>query len=332
MKPTLSNIAKKANLSTATVSRILRKKNITNKPNEVKVLKIAREVGYPYIQLHKKKKKKKKIALILKMESGEFYPSLFNGIHYASSKYDLQLNLISIKNDKKNLIPEIIEIINEFYASIIFLPFLEQTDYKYIQNRAKGKKLISLAPIPDPVIQTISFDSYRGGYFIAKHFLDSGFNDVGIITGPTHILEANYRKNGFMDFVNSNQSINLKWIYPGDYSSLSGHKAFQNYAKESKQNIAVFSCNDSMAFGFIKEAIEHGFSIPKDMKIAGYDNLPTCEEIIPSLSSIHTDYNLLGKLVIKSIANSDPHDDTEPIGYFNLLPVELIKRNSTQVK
>ena len=158
MKPTLSNIAKKANLSISTVSRILRKKNIRNKPNEIKVLKIAREIGYPYIQLHKKKKKKKKIALILKMESGEFYPNLFNGIHYASSKTELQINLISIKNDKNKLISEIIEIINEFYASIIFLPFLEQPDYKYIQNRTKGKKIISLAPIPDPVIQTISFD------------------------------------------------------------------------------------------------------------------------------------------------------------------------------
>ena len=79
-----------------------------------------------------------------------------------------------------------------------------------------------------------------------------------------------------------------------------------------------------MAFGFIKEAIEHGFSIPKDIKIAGYDNLPTCEEIIPSLSSIHTDYNLLGKLVIKNIANSDPDDDTEPIGYFNLLFIQVL--------
>ena len=114
---------------------------------------------------------------------------------------------------------------------------------------------------------------------------------------------------------------------------MSGHKAFQNYKNEfGKKHLAVFSCNDSMAFGFIKEAIEHGFSIPKDMKIAGYDNLPTCEEIIPSLSSIHTDYNLLGKLVIQSIVNSDPNDETDPIGYFNLLPVELIKRNSTQLR
>ena len=207
MKPTLSNIAKKANLSIATVSRILRKKNIKNKPNEVKVLKIAREIGYPYIQLHNKNNKKKRIALILKMESGEFYPNLFNGIHYASFKSNLQLNLISIKNDNKNLIAEIIEIINEFYASIIFLPFLKQNDYINIQKKTRGKKLISLAPIPDPVMPTIFFDSYRGGYLIAKHFKDSANNEVGIITGPTNILEANYRKNGFLDFVNSNQSI-----------------------------------------------------------------------------------------------------------------------------
>ena len=135
-----------------------------------------------------------------------------------------------------------------------------------------------------------------------------------------------------MDFINSNQSIDLKWIYPGDYSPSSGHDAFKNYVMECKKNIAVFSCNDSMAFGFIKEAIEHGFSIPKDIKIAGYDNLPTCEEIIPSLSSVNTDYDLLGKLVLKSITNSDPDYENEPIGYFNLLPVELIKRDSTSLK
>tara|TARA_B100001029_G_scaffold176937_1_gene180693 strand:- start:1863 stop:2855 length:993 start_codon:yes stop_codon:yes gene_type:complete len=330
MKPKLSDIAKKAKLSVATVSRILRKKNLKNKPNEIKVLKIAREIGYPYIQLHKDQNKKKKIALILKMEKGEFYPSLFNGIHNASLATDLQLSLISVKKNKKNYISEIIDIINEFYASIIFLPFLTQNDYSYIQKRTIGKKLISLAPIPDPVVQTISFDSYRGGYLMAKYFFDSGFNEVGLITGPSKILEANYRKNGFLDYTNSNHSINLKWIYSGDYSAKSGHEAFQNYLINCKKNIAVFSCNDSMAFGFIKEAIEHGISIPKDLKIAGYDNLPTCKEIIPSLSSINTDYNLLGKLVIKSIISSDPHE-TDQIGYFNLLPVELKKRNSTAV-
>ena len=100
MKPNLKNIAKKAGVSIATVSRILRKKNLKNKPNEIKVLKIARELGYPYIQLHQIKSKKKKIALILKMEFGEFYPSLFNGIHHASLNSDLQLSLISIKDGK----------------------------------------------------------------------------------------------------------------------------------------------------------------------------------------------------------------------------------------
>ena len=330
MKPNLKNIAKKAGVSIATVSRILRKKKLKNKPNEIKVLKIAREMGYPYIHINQIKSKNKKIALILKMEFGEFYPSLFNGIHHASLNSDLQLSLISIK-DGKQPISEIIDIINDYHASIIFLPFLTQSDYSRIQNETKGKKLISLAPIPDPVIQTICFDSYRGGYLIAKHFFDSGFKDVGLITGPGIRLEANYRKNGFMDFINFNHSINLKWIYPGDYSIKSGHKAFQNYLQECKKNIAVFSCNDSMAFGFIKEAIDHGFSIPKDIQIAGYDNLPMCKDIIPSLSSIKTNYKLLGKQVIKSIVSSDP-DEADQAGYFNLIPVELKKRNSTMVE
>ena len=329
MKPTLKNISKKANVSVATVSRILRKKNLKNKSNELKVLKIAREIGYPYIQLHRNKIEKKKIALIVKMESGEFYSSLFNGLSQANLKTDLQLNLISIKDDLQPL-SEIISIINDFYASIIFLPHLSQSDYLKIKKHTKGKQLISLAPIPDPVIQTISFDSYRGGYLIAKHFFDSGYADVGLIMGPSNRLEANYRKNGFMDFINSNRSINLKWIYSGDYSTKSGHYAFQDYLQENIKNIAIFSCNDSMAFGFMKEAIEYGLSIPKDIKIAGYDNLPMCKDINPSLSSIKTDYKLLGRQVIKSIINLKP-DDVEQIGNFNLVPVELIKRNSTHV-
>ena len=86
-----------------------------------------------------------------------------------------------------------------------------------------------------------------------------------------------------------------------------------------------------MAFGFIKEAIENGFSIPKDIQIAGYDNLPMCKDIIPSLSSIETNYQLLGKQVINSIVSSDPND-TDQVGYLNLVPVELIKRNSTLVE
>ena len=83
-----------------------------------------------------------------------------------------------------------------------------------------------------------------------------------------------------------------------------------------------------MAIGFIKEASEKNVKIPQEIKITGYDNLPICVNMTPTLSSIKTNYKKLGKQVIFTFDNLSNKSLTEST--LSLIPVELINRDSTK--
>ena len=331
MKVTLKNIAKKSGTSIATVSRILKRKKTTYSNKELKVIKIAQDLGYPYIEFNNHSKKINKIAIILKMGLGEFYPSLLNGFIESSvnTDYQFSMNMIDIENESKP-IDKIIEIINQYDGACILITKLIEKNYLKIKKNTFNKPIISIAPIPNPVFNTVTFDSYRGGYLTAKSFFENGYNRIGLICGPNNSTEANYRKNGFIDFINSHKSMNINWVYNGDYSIESGHNAYLDLKKHSIKKITLFSCNDSMAIGFIKEAIEDGIKIPDNIKISGYDNLPICQNITPSLSSINTDYTKLGKQIITTFNQMQNNQLAEST--LSLIPIELIDRKSTSPK
>ena len=162
---------------------------------------------------------------------------------------------------------------------------------------------------------------------MAKHFYESGFSNVGIIYGKTNLAEANNRKNGFLDFINSHDSMNLVWEYDGDYSTLSGKKAFHNFKQEGiTENIAIFSCNDTMAIGFLREATASEGDIFKKIKLSGYDDIPMCKITIPSLTSISTNYMSIADQVISYFEKKN----TNLHGHLYVVPVNLVTRKSTK--
>ncbi len=188
--------------------------------------------------------------------------------------------------------------------------------------------IVSLSPIIDASISTITFNNYKGGYLAAKYLNEIGYQNFGIISGDETIFEASQRKNGFMDYLKLND-LECKWEFKGNYSIESGNTAFTDFQSRKISNIGIFGVNDYMCFGFMKLALLSGIKIPRELSIIGFDNTPFCDNSIPELSSISTDFVELGKRALSSIEKS--FIDYNKNDFFtNLVPVEIIDRNSTQ--
>ena len=203
--------------------------------------------------------------------------------------------------------------------------------YQKILNEIGNYPVISLAPIVNPVIDTVTFDAYLGGYLVAKHFEELGYTNVGIITGPSNKVEALYRKNGFLDYATTSKNLNCVWEYNGDYSVESGYQAYNNLKDRHQSKVAIFGSNDQTCFGFIKKAILDGRKIPDEIAIVGYDDLPFCKLFLPELTSVNTNFYELGKVSIRLLekkfqGQNDSH------GHINLVPVSLSVRTSSQRK
>ena len=328
MRTTLKQVADDTGLSIATVSRALRRNRRRYSKNEEKIYASARKLGYPFIG-KLDGEEQLTIALVSEVHQGEFYSSLFNGFYNSSKDSESDIVFVNLAKHSDDPVQHIINLSKKYSGICLFLPNLEKIDYKRIRQGVGKYPIISLTPMKNPTIDTVSFDSYSGGYMIAKHFEEQGYKNFGIVSGPSDAVDAVFRKNGFVDHINEKKDLNLVWEYKGDFSSDSGREAFLDYKHKNISDIAIFGCNDHTCFGFMKSALESGYQIPKDFIIAGFDNLSFCDTFTPELTSVATDFDILGKRAIRTIENM-VNDSNEIIRQFSMVPVEIIIRASTQ--
>jgi DNA-binding LacI/PurR family transcriptional regulator len=151
---------------------------------------------------------------------------------------------------------------------------------------------------------------------------------VGIIEGPSEMPESRFRTNGFKDYITHIADEKIVWNYRGDYTLESGSEAFYHFQKLENKPEAIFAANDAMAVGFMEAARKEGFEFPKDVAVAGYDNLPICVNHFPKITSVNTDYTRLAENTIDNLF-SRLGKPNEHQGIVSLVPVTLEVRDSS---
>lgn len=360
MKSTLKQIAEKTGFSISTVSRSLSNSSKISELTRSKVHQAAQELGYRAIPKKRRVRKKNKqlhFALLSDFRNGEFYAKFFCGYREASYLENVRVSLMSVQNQRNECVKSVQRVHrdNNYDGIILFFPALERRHYAHIlEVLPQDYPIISNALIENPNVTTITFDGYSGGHLAAAHLHHQGYRKLGIIEGPKIKPEARFRYNGFMDYVHQHKELELTWRYDGDYEFESGVKAFKNFRKLSsfevdieenphgsgasdapstsgrRQGIAeaVFATNDSMSAGFMESAKDAGLTIPDDVAILGYDNLPTCVHRKPLMSSINTDFVDLACSSIKTLKNKISNQGHQA-GTLSLINVDIAEREST---
>ncbi|MCR9133976.1 MAG: LacI family transcriptional regulator [bacterium] len=333
-KATLQDISDYTGLSISTVSRILRGESGSNSENVEKTINAAIKLKYPFNFTYLKNKyqfsSQTRIALITTLFPSEFYASLFAGISNASEATNFDVSFHHINPDKTDVL-EYIKVLmaNEIEGVILFLPMMSEPEYeRLLENLPSDFILISVLPIQNPSVDTITFDSYGGGYLVAQHFYQKGYYDVGIVNGPFERTESLLRRNGFQDYVARHKEMKLDWSFDGHFNFIDGAKAFDHYLQSKHKPRAIFFANDVMCVSFLSKAIEHGISVPDELAVVGFDDLPICQYVQPTLTSVRTDYSALGKKALE-VLNTKLFGEKQHAGVQSLIPVTLSKRKSS---
>jgi len=328
LRVTLKHIADDTGMSIATVSRALNRSKRKHTPSEKIIYASARKLGYPFIGGDTVDEDQLTVALVTEVHEGEFYSSLFHGFYRASKKTASDVLFVNLAKHSDDPIEHIINLSKKYSGICLFLPNLDKIDYSRLKEGVGQYPILSLTPMKNSKIDTISFDSYSGGYMIAEYFEELGYTKFGFISGPPAAVDAVFRKNGFLDHIQESNELELVWSFAGDFSLSSGKAAFNDFKNTGLKDIAIFGCNDHTCFGFMKGAIENGYQIPDDFIIAGYDNLSFCKTFTPELTSIATDFYKLGKKAIRIIENMVA-EGSDSLGHKTMLPVEIKTRGST---
>jgi len=332
MKIGLKEIAEDTGFSISTISRVLNGSDKISEDTQKKVLASAEKLGYKLIKNGKKAASDTlNIALVgTGFHGGGFYSSFFHGLNQSARQNGARLFLTAIDDHEKELLKVLKSLTDAYYDGIVlFVPELKSTDYNRIREMLPSKyPIISNSLIENPVFPTVTFDSYSGGFLAADHFHDQGYNKVGIILGPPERSESRFRKNGFIDYIHQQKEMELVWICEGDFTLDSGIKAFESFIDASERPEAIFASNDTMAYGFLQSAKRGGFSMPEDIAVIGYDDLPNNKYTFPKISSINTDYEKLGDATIKTLFERIRGTDLNS-NMLSLVPVSVSHRETT---
>ncbi|KMK74340.1 LacI family DNA-binding transcriptional regulator [Alkalihalobacillus pseudalcaliphilus] len=333
MNLTIRDIAKKAGVSPATVSKIINNYNGISEKTKKKVMDIIDETGYlpTFSAKVLATKKSNLIGLIYAGKVNvDFTHPFFNEVVTAFKKAIglLGYDIIMFSNEqfyKDN--GSYLARCSHFHVDgcvIIAGEDVEDSIYELVEN---GVPCVGIdIELEQPKASYVMTDNIHLARKVVQHFYLSGVKAIGYIGGKKDSVISMYREQGFNEaMAQLGLIINDDWIKYGDFHEESGYLAMKEIFKTKFYPQAIFAASDFMAIGAIRAIKEQGLQVPDDIKIIGVDDIEVCRYSNPTLTTIRQDKERLGKLaarMLNDLINGTSH--MKPI----LTDSELIIRES----
>lgn len=168
----------------------------------------------------------------------------------------------------------------------------------------------------------VGSDNRLGGAVVADHFIALGRRHPVFIGNPSH-PEIFERLNGFVDAL-AKHGIKPLLMRRDEFTPDSGMDAVHSLHTRKVSFDAIFACSDLLAMGAIRATLELGRSVPGDVSVVGYDDMPLGASFLPPLSSVRQDWQEGGILLARKVLALIHHEPTKS----ETLPVALIVRST----
>lgn len=148
----------------------------------------------------------------------------------------------------------------------------------------------------------VSVDNYTGARMAVEHLLAQGYRRIGCVAGPPIWWEAQQRQRGWRDaLADADRDHDDSWIVFGDWTAASGMTALPQLLAQHPDIDAVFAINDQMALGVLKAAYQARQQVPHDLGVIGFDDIPEAAYFLPALTTVRHDLKGVGTLAVSML-------------------------------
>ena len=291
-KTTIYDIAKKLNITAATVSRALNNNpKISEKTRKI-VFEAATEMNYKQnkLALALKSGKSKNVAVIVPRIDRSFFSTVIRGIEEELYPHGYHV-IICQTYDKEEM--EIENINNLLNAQVdgILMSISTGTNEKDNSLKRVLKKNIPLIFFDRKKdiegVSTVTINDFEGGYLTTKHLIDQGCKHIAHISGDQSIEIYQDRFLGYKQaLLDSGFEFDENYVIQTKSNIEEGRKATKAFLKMKTPPDAIFSSSDYSALGAIQELKENGVKIPEECCIAGFSNEPFTKFMELSITSV----------------------------------------------
>ncbi|AGF55414.1 LacI family DNA-binding transcriptional regulator [Clostridium saccharoperbutylacetonicum] len=280
MSATISDIARRAKVSPATVSRVLNSSGYVKEDTKQRILTAIKEMNYTPSAIARSlsKSETNTIGIIVPDITNTYFGEIIKGVSEIAEKSNLNIILFNTDNYLEKEIRAINLLKEQRIKGIIMTPGFgeEKFNETYLKTITSLNVPIILvsADIKFTQLNGVFVDNIKGGYDATNLLIKEGHNKIGIMTGllssePTTDMLEGYKKALF----DNNIKLNKNYIYHGEFKLEKAYELTKKMLCEDDPPTALFVCSNMMTMGVIKALKEEHKDIPKDLAIVGFNKI-----------------------------------------------------------
>jgi LacI family transcriptional regulator len=289
---TIRDVAERAQVSVASVSRVLNGSDAITETTRQRVLDAVEHLRYvPHVGARSlSTSRTDTIGVILPDLFGEFFSELIRGMDLAARAHGKHLIVSSSHGDTEETLAALRSMRGRVDGMIVLSPHVRAAN---LAADVAGRTPVVLmnGGVDETGRPSISIDNHGGAVTAVEHLIATGRRRIAHIRGAQGNLEAEVRAEGYASALVDQDPI----IVQGDFSQASGHRAATALLALTERPDAVFAANDMMAVGALLAFQEAGVRCPEDIAVVGFDDVPIAALMRPALTTLRVNIAEMGR-------------------------------------
>ncbi|WP_143869776.1 LacI family DNA-binding transcriptional regulator [Catenovulum sediminis] len=322
----IREVAKRAGVSIATVSRAFTNPDKVTKSSLKKVMDAVDEVGYRPNMMARNFRSTKSYAVVVLVPdfANLFFTKVIRAIQETGLKHGYNI-LLGETRDSKEREADYLKLVETRQADGVIqlsphIPEQELLPHPHIHA-------VAACGACDTPYTSVRMDHISAAKSIVNYLISMGHRKIACISGLADNPHSRDRLVGYKQALEeAGIEFNETLIFEGNFTMASGHDAGDYYAQLDEKPSAIFSMNDDMAIGAIKSFKEHGIRVPQDISITGFDDLDFATYTDPALTTIRQPAEEMGKKAMQLLLQI--LDGKKPAQQEFILKHEFVLRDS----
>jgi LacI family transcriptional regulator len=303
-KMDIHTVAKRANVSIATVSRTVNRVPTVSPKLAKRVWDAIHELGYfPNTQARALGSGRSGLlGLIVSEITNPFFPELIQGFEDVAVENGYEILVSSTNYDPRKMELCIRRMIERKVEGVAVMTFgIEQPLYEKLAHRNIPLVLVDAGP-DRPGISLLKVDYHHGIRQGVQHLAALGHRKIGFISGPHELHSAESRVSAFTKSIAECGIAPVNdWIVTGDHTLEGGILAMEKILAAPHHPTAIMCSNDMTALGVLHKAYRAGLRVPQDLSVIGFDDIHMARVMIPPLTSIQMSRVELARAAVSAL-------------------------------
>jgi LacI family transcriptional regulator, galactose operon repressor len=328
----IRDIAKRARVSTATVSRTVNQASTVDAQLAKRVWKAIEELGYfPNRQARALVSGRSRVfGLIVSEITNPFFPEIVQTFETLAVEHNYEILLTSTVHDPKRMELAVRRMIESRVDGVAILTFgMEDALLEHLRYRNLPLVFVDVGP-KAPRVSNIRVAYADGIRQAVQHLAALRHERIGFITGPIHLRSAIARRDAFEQSMKElGLAVRPEFILEGDHKLEGGERALHKLVALKQRPTALVCSNDMTAIGVMRAAYELHIEVPRELSVVGFDDIRMADFMVPPLTTIQMSQAELATLAFHALLKETKRETPDPKGTEYVLKTRLVLRSST---